>query len=376
MPAVIGSPLPFQVLQRHGAGDPTSADSKGHLGLARVTLAGEHTALDEVSGASMRAVPLVDAFGTATDWLDCELDREGTRFHASAEIPAGGWYRIELRLTRDRQTIAEADVSPVGIGEVFVIGGQSYMAGCHAFTAAIDDSLGRVTATSPELGSWRIAHDPQPAIVQRIDDASMRLLAEWARTLDLRFPRGESSPFRGSVWPMTMNHLLPLLGVPIGLVHVALGATTIAQWQPGGVLYGNLRDAVRMAGDHRAVLWGLGESDAASGTSTQAFFDDMRQLRAALVDETGIDRPWIVAATTTHPAYAANVAGENAIRAAVAQLWREPGFLPGPDTDILGGLGLHRADENHGGHFTKLGQERAALLWFSAIWHALATGLD
>jgi hypothetical protein len=60
---------------------------------------------------------------------------------------------------------------------------------------------------------------------------------------------------------------------------------------------------------------------------------------------------------------------EGAIRAAIDQLWKLPGFHPGPDTDILG-------RENRGGpttrrHFSGIGQRRAGLMWFSTVWNEL-----
>ena len=368
----INAPVRYQVVQRSTAGDPTAADRPGDLGHGCVTVTGETPVLHEVTEAWLRVVPLVDAFGSGCDWTQATLECDGTRFTARADVPAGGWYRIEIRLEGNGNVVAEGDVSPVGVGEVFIVAGQSYMAGCHAVSMSVEDALGRVAATSPESPSWRVAHDPQPAIVTRIDDKTAALLRDWGRVLDLRFPRGESSPFRGSVWPALGNQLMPLLRVPLGFIHVAVGSTTVAQWQPQGVLYANLRDAVRLGSDHRAVLWGLGESDAIANTPTREYIEGMRLIRSALVSETGLDRPWIVGKTTIHPAYGSNPIGERAIRDAVDRLWGEDGFVRGPDTDVLDGLGVHRADDEHGGHYTELGQRRAALLWFAAIWHALA----
>ena len=57
------------------------------------------------------------------------------------------------------------------------------------------------------------------------------------------------------------------------------------------------------------------------------------------------------------------------IRLAIDRLCTMSGFRPGPDTDILdgenrGGLGTRR-------HFSGIGQRRAGLMWFAAIWQEL-----
>lgn len=75
-----------------------------------------------------------------------------------------------------------------------------------------------------------------------------------------------------------------------------------------------------------------------------------------------------------HPTVYNRPAEEGQIRNAIDQLWHLPGIRPGPDTDVLGG-------ENRGGlgtrrHFSGIGQRRAALLWFAALWSSLHTPAD
>src|SRR5205807_7381858 len=101
--------------------------------------------------ARVRSVPLVDAFGAGTDWAHVDLDRDGVRFRGAAELAAGGWFRIEVQLLDDAGVVVgEGDVQPVGIGEVFVVAGQSYVLGAHETMTTVDDPLGRITAISPE----------------------------------------------------------------------------------------------------------------------------------------------------------------------------------------------------------------------------------
>ena len=46
-------------------------------------------------------------------------------FGATLPTPAGGWYKLEVRALRDKKVVAETAVDHVGVGEVFVIAGQS-----------------------------------------------------------------------------------------------------------------------------------------------------------------------------------------------------------------------------------------------------------
>ena len=50
---------------------------------------------------------------------------KGGRFEASVEVAAGGWYRLDVRAASAGKAVAQATVERVGVGEVFVIAGQS-----------------------------------------------------------------------------------------------------------------------------------------------------------------------------------------------------------------------------------------------------------
>jgi hypothetical protein len=368
----ITSPVPWQVLQRSNF-RPSEAhfsrEGGAALGGARVQVSG----VGAPAGATrawLRTQATPGSDGTTADWQEATLDvRSDGTFTASAWLPAGGWFRLALRVES-----TEATVEPVGIGEVFVVAGQSYATSCHESTLHVADPLGRVVAAHPEVSGWRVAHDPQPDTT-RIDEGTFAELMELMRELDLSFPSGEVRAFRGSLWPPVGDQLRALLRVPIAFVNVAVGGTRIAHWAHGTLLFDNLRDAVAVAGDHRAVLWQQGESDVAAGTPTEVYADALRALRRDLATASGTDRPWIVAKSTHHPGSTATAADEERIRTAVACVWTEPGFVAGPDTDTIGGMHVHRAPLDRGGHFTTTGQQLAAQLWFAALWsHLHAVG--
>ena len=335
-------PAPYAVIQRQGY-DPlhASAHEPGgpKLGFADVSIVGEFGEV-KYEAWQFRIVPLKDAFGAGPEWARFEPKIEGGKLSALVRIPAGGWYRLEIRALRGETTVAAAAVEPIGVGEVLVVAGQSYAAGANDELLKVDDPQGRVAAYDRVKNTWRVAHDPQPNL-------------------------GDG----GTIWPPLGDLLLPIVQVPVGFVNVAVGGTASRQWLPGEALYENLSKAGAAIGRFRAVLWQQGESDVIEVVSTEKYVASLTAIRTALADEWKFSPPWLLAKSTLHPTVYNKPAGEASIRAAIDQLARQPGFRPGPDTDILAG-------ENRGGpktrrHFTGLGQRRAALLWFAAVWQEL-----
>ena len=315
------------------------------LGYADVPIEVEWPAgsLTDVTKTDVRAEPLPGAFGSGTDWIVPVGELRGQSWLATVRIPAGGWYRLSVRAWRGEAIAATATVEPFGVGELFVVAGQSYAVGANDELTKIDDPAGRVVAYDTINATWRVANDPQPNC-------------------------GDG----GTIWPATGNLLLPIAQVPIGFANVAVGGTASRQWLPGESLYDNLAAAGKSLGRFRAVLWQQGESDVIEHRSTEYYVANLTKIRESLATHWGFEPPWLLAKSTLHPTVYNDPEGEARIRAAIDQLWQRPGFRPGPDTDILAG-------ENRGGvdtrrHFSGIGQRHAGQMWFAAIWCELARG--
>jgi hypothetical protein len=364
-PAVLQilSPQPLTVVQR------TSLLPGSGAGRMRIEGIGVP---DTAVRAQLRTKACPEAFGAPTAWADVPLERPADgAFAATAVVAAGGWFTVEVQLFDAADAVvAVGAVEPIGVGEVFVVAGQSYAVGCHERHYTVDDPMGRVVAASPEVPQWRYAHDPQPGIQQRIDpQVFTEFMSHVDGEIDLGFPRGLNTPYRGSIWPGVGNGLLLLERVPVAFVHAAVAATRVGHWSPGTQLFSNLVDAVALAGDYRALLWQQGESDAMCRTSTAEYVEQITKVRTALVEQTGLDRPWLVARSTHHPAPENREEAEAAIHEAHAFVATLPGFRAGPNTDLLRGPD-YRAGIYRGAHFTALGQETAASMWVAEL-HAL-----
>ncbi|MBI3986589.1 MAG: hypothetical protein HY343_06700 [Lentisphaerae bacterium] len=334
----IQEPVAYQIVQRQGF-EPAMAHEHGNTaargrGLFPVRL---KSAPPAKTLLQYRAVPLKNAFGQGVEWTPFEVPTDPV-----ACVPAGGWYRLEIRAWANDTVQAFGSVEPVGVGEVFLIAGQSYADNCNDELLRVGDPEGRVAAYDPATGQWRIAHDPQPT------------------------PSGHRD---GSLWPILGDMLLSMARVPIGFVNVAVGGTASSTWLPGQTNYRNLVKAGKAIGRFRHVLWQQGESDVIGGVSTATYAGNITAIRKASAREWGFQPPWLLAKSTLHPMVYNNPAGEQKIRQAIARLWARKGFAPGPDTDILGGD--HRGGPESRRHFSPQGQRAAGLLWFSSVWTAL-----
>ncbi|OUS67914.1 hypothetical protein B1748_35340 [Paenibacillus sp. MY03] len=347
-------PKPYQVIQRYGY-DPMKSYANhpgGPLsGQGTVIISGNISCSLEMAQLEARTVLMQDAYGEAVDWMKMEVEWRASTFQTTLKVPAGGWYRLELRLTdKSGDIMIESSVEPIGVGEVFVIAGQSYAENCNDEYLQIQDPEGRISCYDSIAGDWRIAHDPQPGV----------------RIRDIHDTR-----LKGTIWPAAMNHLLPLLRVPIGMVNVAVSSTASRQWMPGERLYRQLLHAGKSVGDFRALLWQQGESDVIEATPTDVYISRLIAIKTELERQWEHSFLWMPAKSTLHPEVYSKPLEEGWIREAIHELWDTAGFAPGPDTDILGGIGIHRAVTANSQHFTLLGQQQAGMLWCISIWNML-----
>lgn len=326
------SPLDYQVIQRSGTNHGT------------LLIAGD--LISDISQANTLTLEArVVADGQADVWHTLAASFQDSAFEAVMKVPAGGWYRLEVRVLRDGSVFAESMVEHVGVGEVFVIAGQSNAANHGEEKQATQ--TGKVVTFDGMR--WQPAKDPQPG----------------------------ASGGGGSFLPPFGDSMAERFDVPVGLIACGIGATSVREWLPAGYTFPNpptLTGRVRQLptgewesnGDafamfttrmkqlgptgFRAVLWHQGESDANQRDPTRTLPGHRyREYLEHLIREStcaiGWNAPWFVAQVSYH------VPGDEAspdIRAAQASLWTDGIALEGPDSDALksrwrdsGGMGVH-----------------------------------
>lgn len=291
-------------------------------------------------------------------WQLLPFDARVPKFRGEVDVPVGGWYRLDVRLLTDEQTVAEAVVEHVGMGEVFVIAGQSNSGNYGSEKQSTKTGL--VAAFSGT--NWQLAHDPQPG----------------------------AGGGGGSFMPAFGDQLAERLGMPIGIVATGIGATSVREWLPRGTpvanpptLTGNVvtvgperwesagniftRFTTRMKqlGPHgfRAVLWHQGESDANQQLADRTLSGEnyrryLELLIRASRKEVGWDMPWFVAQASYH---SESDPGSPDIRDAQKALWVSGVALEGPDTDSL------RSEYRSGVHFNGAGLRKHGQLWAEKV---------
>lgn len=323
-------PLPHQVVQRTGVAPGA--------GYARVAVRGVLPTGAERAKCEYRVVVRGAEPARGGDWEKITPQIEGTKFEATARIAAGGWYRLEVRCRASGVVVAAGSVEPIGVGEVFVVAGQSYATNTNEERLKVTDPEGRVAAFDLSKGTWSVAHDPQPT------------------------PDGSDG---GSIWPPLGDALAKELRVPVGFVNVAVGGTSSTQWLPEGNLHPRLVQAGKTLGRFRAVLWQQGESDVIAKTTVEQYVANVTAIRDTAAKAWGTQPTWLLAKSTHHPTVYNDPPGEGRICAAIDELVKRPGFQAGPDTDTL--QGENRGDAKSRRHFSAVGQRRAAELWLAAI---------
>ncbi|HEX6972634.1 MAG TPA: sialate O-acetylesterase [Limnochordia bacterium] len=178
-------------------------------------------------------------------WHDAMV--AGDRWTVTLRVPAGGPYRFETRLAARQLDLVGDMRHHVGVGDVWVIAGQSNAAGYGRGSVTDPPAVG-VSVFAP-AGRWRLASHP---------------LNDHTKT---RYPLSRDAGRVGvSPWLAFAKALRRELGVPIGLIPTALGGSPIRRWDPAqeGDLFGNMLAMVRDAGctTVRGMLWYQGESDA------------------------------------------------------------------------------------------------------------------
>ena len=257
---------------------------------------------------------------------------------AQVRIPAGGWYQLQVRARAGESITEIADSENFGVGDVFIVAGQSYATNTNEEKLKVRDAYQRVAAFDLAKQTWQVANDPQPA--------------------------SDNTQF-GSIWPAVGDLLVASQQVPVGFANVAYGGTSSTQWLPETDLHKKLVAVGQNLPAFRGVLWQQGESDVIEKATTDAYVQRVVKIRDGAEKAWGHSAPWFLAKSTLHPTVYNDPLHESQIRAAMDVLVSQHRFLHGPDTDMLDGefrgpVGSHR-------HFSASGQRQAAAMWFAVL---------
>jgi hypothetical protein len=273
-------------------------------------------------------------------WQEIDRDLHSGKFAGTLTLPAGGWYDIEVRGRIGSTVTPTTQIQRVGVGDVFITAGQSNAANHGLPRQTADDRVSALVNWT--TGVWRQGNDPQPL----------------------------ASGSDGSPWPSFANELVAKHDMPIGLISIANGGTSVVNWLPGDTLYSRLRDALKFVGPNgaRAILWHQGESDAIDSTSTPVYLNRLQTIIAQSRIDAGWSIPWGVARASYHPD--STTAEQAAIVAAQQQVIdADPHVFAGASTNEFHQLGYLRDNV----HFNGAGLAAHGKLWAQAVEKYFAT---
>lgn len=238
-----------------------------------------------VDSVQARVVAEVNGQGLNTNWTTVQRNPAGGVFQGSLRVQ-GGWYRLEVQAFASGSVLGSDVVRKVGVGEVFIVTGQSNAQGFQGFGAvgAADDRVNCVTYDNSKANS--LADPPAPSFQQLSADA-------------LIGPRGQSA----WCWGVLGDLIAKQYNVPVLFINTAWQGTVIRNWKessdgqttknifaigtpnenfPTGMPYANLLIALRYYASLqglRAVLWQQGENDNVPLRSTrETYRSDMQYL--------------------------------------------------------------------------------------------------
>jgi len=193
-------------------------------------------------------------------------------------VPAGGPYmiRTELYKHRDNYSVFGDIIHHLGIGDVYVIAGQSNSSGYGQGVANDAPEIG--VSVYRNNNKWDLASHP----LNDPTGISNRTNLDWGHT--------SYSP-----WLSFAKLLKRELKYPIGLIQASLGGSPLSHWNPDqeGTLYKNMMNIIKSTGSGlTGVLWYQGCSDTDMPSAT-TYFERFKNMVERFRKDTG-SNAWFI----------------------------------------------------------------------------------
>lgn len=295
-----------------------------------------------VTGRSRDLGPRVQARWGEGQWVTAVVRTDGS-FTVNLRGCPTGQATLQVRAVSHDDVVVS--VPFVGVGDIFVIAGQSNASGRGSQPTTASHPFLQATMFGND-DHWKPLTDPVDSPVGQVDRVSI------------------DPDAAGSVWPLVATDLMAADDVPVAFVPCAKGTTSILKWQddpaavPRDTLYGSMIRRVHAVGGRvRAVVFWQGEADARAGMSKDDYLTGLRHFAATVARD--CRAPLVVAQIGDYD-HRYTAEGVNAVRLAQQDAWRAGWVVPGPalyDIDLHGRV-----------HFTRLSDLMvAARRWAAAI---------
>lgn len=324
---------------------------------ANVNITGSY--FQKLDRIDARAFPVSPGQGQEVGWTTIQDYLTTGIFNGFLQL-SGGWYNIEVRGVLNGQVVTSSILERVGVGEVFIVAGQSNAQGDPGYSGG---AIG--------------ASDDRVSTIDYYDAALNENQLPFQFSHMSNFSRMAPYNYVPWFWGRLGDKLTQRYNVPVLFYGAALGGIGVIPWQRSsqgedlrkelpsfiavpGMPYRALKAALQQYVSRtgvRAVLWQQGESD--DNTSSNAYFNNLKIVIETSRRDSGKDNlAWVVARSSRNPEPHQNVIiGQNITIDQVPEVYR------GPNTDEIFGSNF-RAD---GVHFHNEGLNRAAEYWNAAL---------
>lgn len=314
------SPTNFKTFQRSGTTGNISING---------TYTGTPTSIEaSFNGGSYATITASPSGGTFNGTLTSQAQGQGT---------------LTVRFTNN--TSVSNSKSYVGIGEVFLVAGQSNGSGRGSSNQTYSSTDGFKAVLFGNDYVWKELVDPYDSPTGQIDTVS-------------------SDSTAGGSWVVLLaTEIMNQTHVPVAFIPSCLSGTGLTDWavptnhQDRTTLYGSAVYRSLQTNGIRAVLWWQGEHEANAGNTQAYYYDNFSPIAVAFKADLN---------AKTMPIKLQNSAGipdgqETPILAAIGQAWLDTAtVLPGPDvSDITSDDTFHLITTPH--------LQTAADRWFAAL---------
>ncbi len=217
---------------------------------------------------STGTIPIYGTY-TGADPSAIEASFNGGVYTNISVSPSGNSFSGELNASVGNGTLIvrfsnnpsiNSSLNNTGVGDVFVIAGQSNAVGRGEIAQILNSSNQFMASAFMQNSTWKLANDPI-----------------------------ESSGTKNSAWPLVANYIVQNQSIPIAFLQTAVGATSIISWQKGQSKYdemiGNMTVATNGSMKVKTMLWFQGYSDVTECCSTYGNYLHYKSNLTRLADD-------------------------------------------------------------------------------------------
>ncbi len=340
-------------------------------------------------------VPVEKGQGKLIDWLLLDERPVAGVFQGKVTV-SGGWYRLKVRVFQSNRLIDSSEVSRVGVGENFLIAGQSNAGGTYRKPVEIGAQDDRVNCAN----FYAHFSNYNPSITHRF--IGTHSLAYPFDTFNQMGSFATIGPNGLSLhyWPSVGDSLVKKYNVPVCFINTGWGGSSIRNWVESarnvpsvnpwlsddfyqlGFPYKNVTRSLEIYGQKmgfRAILWHQGETDAQFKMPASTYKNSLIEIIKASRKDANFDIPWIIAQASISGACTdSTVISSPGILAAQKSVVDSSGLkqvFQGPNTDVIE-IPRDPTQFYTCVHFSPAGFGALAVAWTESIDKAIKNGMS